>query len=470
MSARPLGLVALLVTVLSGCTAHYPINEPIEQAAPAEDLVEARRLSPADKRSESIAVLLAFSGGGTRAAAFSYGVMKVLAEARIEWEGRERRLLDEVDIISSVSGGSFTAAYYGLFGDRIFEDFEERFLKKDVQGTLTSRLLSPFSWGKIGSGRYNRSEMAADYYDEILFEHKTFADIYARDAPLIQINATDIGLGVQFPFIPFRFAMICSDLASFPVSRAVTASSAVPVLFSSVTIRNYAGSCGFKLPPWAEKALQKKQTESRTYHLATRLSRYLDRETIPYIHLYDGGLTDNLGLRPFIDRFGIAGGAWELMKIRRLENIERVLIIAVNAQAELNAKFVESDESVPLAETVGSASAIPLNEYSFETLTTVRAVLRNFNQEIAAGRCAERQQRGMSLEGCDDIRHYLVVVDFDELADKAESTRLKRLPTSFSLAPEEVDNLRDAAIEIMQGSKEFQRFLRDMHGRMSDNP
>jgi NTE family protein len=470
MCARPLALVALFVTALSGCTAHYPINEAIEQAAFIQDMGAAPANSTADERSESIAVLLAFSGGGTRAAAFSYGVMKVLAETRIEWDGRERRLIDEVDTISSVSGGSFTAAYYGLFGDRIFEDFEERFLKKDVQGTLTKRFFSPFSWGKIGSGRYNRSEMAADYYDEILFEHKTFADIYARDAPLIQINATDIGLGVQFPFIPFRFAMICSDLASFPVSRAVTASSAVPILFSSVTIRNYAGSCGFKIPAWAEKALQEEQTESRTYHVATRLSRYLDSETIPYIHLYDGGLTDNLGLRPFIDRFALAGGAWELAKIRRVEDIRRVLIIAVNAQAELHSKFVQTDASLSLAETVGPASAIPLNEYSFETLTVVRAVLRNFDQEIAAGRCAERKQRGVSLEDCDDIRHYLVVVDFNELADKAESTRLKRLPTSFSLAPEEVDNLRDAAIEIMQNSKEFQRFLRDMHGRISDNP
>ena len=55
-------------------------------------------------------------------------------------DGKKRRLLDEIDGISSVSGGSFTAGYYGLFGDRIFEDFESKFLKKNIQGALAVRI------------------------------------------------------------------------------------------------------------------------------------------------------------------------------------------------------------------------------------------------------------------------------------------------------------------------------------------
>ena len=64
----------------------------------------------------------------TRAASLSYGVLEELARTEIEIHGTKRRLLDEVDMISSVSGGSFTAAYYALFGDRIFEYFEGCFL------------------------------------------------------------------------------------------------------------------------------------------------------------------------------------------------------------------------------------------------------------------------------------------------------------------------------------------------------
>ena len=91
-------------------------------------------------------LILTFSGGGTRAAAFSYGVLETLADTTTAINGKQGRLLDEVDAISSVSGGSFTAAYYGLFGDRIFEDFEKKFLKQDVQSELTQRILSPLSW------------------------------------------------------------------------------------------------------------------------------------------------------------------------------------------------------------------------------------------------------------------------------------------------------------------------------------
>ncbi len=39
-------------------------------------------------------------------------------------------MLDAIAAISSVSGGSFTSACFGLYGDRIFIDFEERFLRR----------------------------------------------------------------------------------------------------------------------------------------------------------------------------------------------------------------------------------------------------------------------------------------------------------------------------------------------------
>ncbi|MBV8143521.1 MAG: patatin-like phospholipase family protein, partial [Gammaproteobacteria bacterium] len=80
-------------------------------------------------------VILAFSGGGTRAAAFSYGVLEALRDLEVTTAGGHKaRLLDEVDVITGVSGGSFTALGYGLYGDRLFTLFESSFLKRDVQG------------------------------------------------------------------------------------------------------------------------------------------------------------------------------------------------------------------------------------------------------------------------------------------------------------------------------------------------
>ncbi len=90
------------------------------------------------------------------------------ADTKILINGKERRLLDEVDGISPVSGGSFTAAYFGLFGNRIFEDFENKFLKRNVQSELLKRMVSPLSWPKLWSLYYDRSDFAADFYDELL--------------------------------------------------------------------------------------------------------------------------------------------------------------------------------------------------------------------------------------------------------------------------------------------------------------
>lgn len=71
-----------------------------------------------------------------------------------------RRLLDEVDFVNGVSGESFTAAYYALFGDRIFVDYEQRFLKRNVQGELIFRLLWPWNWVRLLSPFYDRIDLA----------------------------------------------------------------------------------------------------------------------------------------------------------------------------------------------------------------------------------------------------------------------------------------------------------------------
>ncbi len=75
----------------------------------------------------------------------------------------------------------------------------------------------------------------------------------------------------------------------------------------------------------------------------------------------------------------------------------------------------------------------------------------------------------MSTEqgACGDIEFYLVEVKFDALKDEAESSYFKGLPTTFKLPSEDVDKLRAAARKILSGSKEYQRFLEDIHSRPS---
>src|SRR5881394_1564232 len=130
--------------LLVGC-ATRPINPSIGQADPTTGYrFETRQVKAKDKDN---LVVLAFSGGGTRAAAFSYGVLEFLRRTEIVGpKGNTGRLLDEVDVITGVSGGSFTALAYGLYGDKLFDSYEASFLKRDVQGALVDRALNPFNW------------------------------------------------------------------------------------------------------------------------------------------------------------------------------------------------------------------------------------------------------------------------------------------------------------------------------------
>jgi len=455
-------LILILMILFIGC-GHYPVNKPLLDTGPINKnkaILEAWRKS---NRSDTLTVLLAFSGGGTRAAAFSYGVLEVLADTEIVWKNRKRRLIDEVNTISSVSGGSFTAGYYGLFGDRIFDDFEDNFLKRDVQSVLTRKVLSPWNWFKLGSGLYGRSELAAEYYDEILFKGGTFGDIAATGGPLIRINATDAGFGLQFHFGPETFSALCSDLSEFSVARAVAASSAVPVLFNSLTVHNYAGTCDYQMPDWAQSALKEADSTSRRYRLATQYIKYLDREQKPYIHLYDGGLSDNLGVRTYLNLLSLMGGAYTAIKYSGYADTHRVLILVVNAQAELEPKYDHNKRSLGLTETIMSSSSIPLNEYTFESMTLLRRLTRQMEEQISENRCADYKAQGKPTEGCEDIRVYVVDVNFDALPEEKDRKYLKHLPTSFQLKPEAVDKLRWAAREILTNSREFRRFLSELN-------
>src|SRR5215469_512514 len=198
-SRAPLSFVVAWLLLLGGCATRQ-VNPPIAKYNPASLHQFQQQWHRGDQQD---LVILAFSGGGTRAAGFSYGVLETLRSMEIVTKtGRKRRLLDEVDVITGVSGGSFTALAYGLYGDQLFGEYESRFLKRDVQGELTARTLNPVNWPALSSTGWGRSELAAQLYDEILFNGATFADLYRAGGPMIAVSATELTSGSRIVFIP----------------------------------------------------------------------------------------------------------------------------------------------------------------------------------------------------------------------------------------------------------------------------
>ncbi len=444
---RLLPLVILLL--LPGC-AHFRVNEPMPQYV-------VRPLPVPVSRAGDLLVVLTFSGGGARASALSYGVLQELADTEIVWNGRKRRLLDEVDMISAVSGGSFPAAYYALFGDRIFTDFEPAFLRRNVDGELVKRLFYPTNWFRLATPYYNRSELAEDYYNRILFKGATFADIDLQTAPEILINATDITLGDGFSFDRSHFDLICSRLDSFPISRAVTASSAVPGIFSAMTIRNYAGSCDYKVPRWVSDVLRSPSKADNRLYLARKIAAYDNTGQRPYIHLLDGGLADNLGLRALIDRVklhhrtpdGTVKGA--LLGL----DLKKILVVVVNAAAAPDTSLNLVDHPPSIATTVDIATTVQVNRYNDETLRVFQENLEEWQQSIRVLRCGSEHCKK-------EPDFYLVDASLMRLDDRDEREFLQHLPTSFSLDDSAVDRLIAAGRGLLQNSQRMQQFLRSV--------
>jgi NTE family protein len=470
-------IVVALLAMLGGC-ATRPINPPIEQVDLAKGYrYETRWQHRGDYDKENV-VILAFSGGGTRAAAFSYGVLEALRRMQLILpSGRKIRMLDEVDVITGVSGGSFTALAYGLYGDKLFDIYETSFLKRDVQGELVARALSPGNWGALLSETWGRSELAAQFYDEILFHGATYADLDRGSGPLILASATDISTGARLGFIQQAFDFLCSDLDAVPLSRAAAASSAVPFALSPVTFNNYGGSCKFVAPSWtevfADPAAAPRPAARMLKHLQ-ELQAYQEGGQRPYIHLVDGGLADNLGMRAALE---LVDGVEAIRLIGRptpLDFARTITFIIVNSRSAPKTNWDEVERSPGDVALLIKATGVPIDHFSYEAVEQLRDTIARWQTmrriRDSAALPGNYDPELAQLANAPNIDLYAIDVAFDALKDKAEFEYLNNLPTSFVLPPEAVDRLRAAAATIFLSSPELQRLLKDVGAKLMVEP
>jgi NTE family protein len=444
--------VVCLALAISACANPTAVDKPLSIWTPEMD--HRHRDQIVGDRSTELLVLLAFSGGGTRAASFSYGVLKALAATEITTENGPRSLLHEIDVISSVSGGSFTSAYYGLRGDRIFEEFEERFLRKDVEGALIGQVFNPIDWVRLLSSTYGHSDLAAKYYDKILFNNATFADLNRPGAPLVVINTTDLATGARFPFTQWAFDLICADLDQYPVSRAVAASSAVPIVLSPITLESFAGSCGYEPPAWLGEALKDERVTQRKL-TARDLEDYLDQKKRPWVHMVDGGISDNLGLRGFYNFVSLIGDPHLAFDEFRHPDVRQILIISVNSRAKPKPDWALERAAPSLAQVIGSISWDQINRYSIDTLDIVRFAYKKWTEQVSTPE--------------NPVNFNFVEVSFESVRDDAERQSLNNIGTNFHLKDEQVDLLISAARKVLHESPEFQAFLERNNGRSDEH-
>jgi len=440
----------LIFSFLSGCSSYGVINNA-EQNSQSKSLNESYSMQSVikNKPQGKIALVLTFSGGGTRAAALAYGVLQELNDTKIRYKDRSLHLLDEVDIISSVSGGSFIAAYYGLNGQRTFEDFEIAMLKQDIEGELISGVLNPFRWFK----ETGRTEMAIQLYNTSIFKDATFADLNKPGRPLILINATDLSNGVRFSFIQEYFDLICSDIGSFPVSKAVTASSAVPVVFNPVVVKNYH-PCGNKS---RQKLAELNKLAINNYELQQTVNGLKDyTDTLyPYLQLVDGGITDNLGLRAIYEAIELAGGAQAFMTQVGKHNVKHIAVISVDASTQTNKPIRLSNKAPTIQQSVDAMTDIQIHRYNIATLQLFEKSLEKWGKELSTP--------------TQKVEPHFIKLNFDQLPSDEERAEFNLIPTSLTLTEPEITKLIKAGRSLLKNNLQFQLLLQVLDSDQTAN-
>jgi NTE family protein len=457
------GIVAALLTafLLVGCAGEARLNKPL---APAQlnngpgriSLGGYHMLDVGRAKSPDTIVLLAFSGGGMRSAAFGYGVLKGLRDFPVIVDGHQTRLLDEVDMMASVSGGSFPAAYYGLYRDKIFTDFEKDFLSHDITDYIWGTYLLPWHMGWLFESDHGTNDRMAEVYDDLMFHGATYADLLKQGRPVLSVDATDVDHEFVFPFLQDQFDLLCSDLLSYPISRAVAASNGFPVLFSPITLKNYSAQCGGRVPTWLRRDISDDPL-SRVAKQGEIARIYLDSENTRWVHLLDGGISDNLAMRGMINTIMILTDVANAGKLFDFTHIRRVVLISSDGQAASDASTAKKRDLSSLGQIFNAVSGTQIDSYNFETMILANKVLGELTDTIRKSRCAAGPT-ARDGRPCGDVRSYFVHLSLAEIADPAERQRLQSIPTGLSLEPENAQLLEAAGQKLVLTSPELIAF------------
>src|ERR1700731_951461 len=150
--------VMLCVLLAGGCAGTHIENTPLQLGDGNPDLRTIGPASPARP-----VILMTFWGGGSRAAALAESVLRELSQTSYAASDGPHVLTEDVKLISSVSGGSVTAAWFGLrrgpgHWDGDLDGLRNDFLTKDNMATLERDAVNPITWLGLVTGQITRIE------------------------------------------------------------------------------------------------------------------------------------------------------------------------------------------------------------------------------------------------------------------------------------------------------------------------
>lgn len=456
ISSRVIARLAVLV-MLGGCAGIR--NEPANQAV--SDVTAAAAVGHDDlSHPDDLLVGVSFSGGGTRAAAFSFGALAEIERTRVTSRGSTVSLFDRLDFVSGVSGGSVTAAYYGLKKRAALDDFREKFLLRDAEESIIG--VSLLSVSRAMAGGINDSTHFPRWLDDNLFHGATLGEFRESRRPRIWINASDIYNRTPFVFGATEFRAICSDLGSYPISQAVGASAAVPVVFAPVVIKTFPKACDSKLPEWIERAHRNPNAPPMLKAFADAIVRYHSGD-MPYIKLLDGGLVDNFGIAGFTIARLSSDTPYGPLTAKQAVALRRALFLIIDAGRGPAGDWIKTVEGPGGADLIMAAADTAVDAGVRAGFTAFESTNAEWQAALVRWRCglsaAERQRLGVPPGWkCRDLKFFVGRVNFDQLGgDRA--ARLNAIATRFKLPQEEVDALIAAGADSLRGNAVYNAFI-----------
>jgi predicted acylesterase/phospholipase RssA len=445
--------------ILAGCASVYNLPGNVPLGAVLADNNVGREVPGYD---DDVLLALSFSGGGTRAAAFSFGVLTELERSRAG-SSHAKSLLDRVDFVSGVSGGSVTAAYFGLKKRAALDDFRERFLLRNAEESLNTQL----SLGNIGrafGGGVNDSQFTS-WLDRNLFDGARFDSFREDRRPRVWINASDIYNRTPFVFGKTAFDALCSDIRSYRVAEAVAASAAVPLAFAPIVLETYPGGCAAPLPAWLERARRNPVAQPLLKSFAEANARYRDG-SMRYVKLLDGGLVDNFGLSGFSIGLLAAQRPFEPMTERQAVKVRRMMFLVVDAGRGISGDFAQRIEGPSGVELVSAAADTAIDASVRSSYAAFSALASDWSGKMKRWRCglsaAERSRLGVGANWrCDDVSFFIDRVSFDQLGPTRAGI-LNAIPTRFNLPAEQVDLLIESGADALRQSRSYQAFRRGL--------
>jgi len=469
MRNRCVLIIAAITLGLGACaTVHnLPLNTPAVDpfAGVAGSAVAAMAAEQRQQGEDDGAVIgLAFSGGGTRAAAFAYGALNQLARTPVPRRA-SRALIDYVGVVSGVSGGSVMAAYYGLKGRAALDDFRERFLVQDVMAQLNTRV-SLINIDRALGGGANTDDRLRDWFNAHLFDGATLGTVIARRRPILLINATDVYSRTPFLFVPQTFAAICSDVTQYPLAEAVAASAAVPAAFAPVVLETYPSECKVPLPDWVLEA-SRDTTGSPLIHSFAKAMVLAHSGQIKYIKLFDGGMVDNYGLSGITVVRTAARTPYGPLRPQEAINLRRLMFLVVDAGRGPQGNWSQTVEGPAGKALVSAVLDTVIDANSRSSYAAFEATMKSWREAIVKWRCGLKPAEVARLRGrggpwnCHDLKITVGRVAFDAL-DAQRAAKLNKVPTSFTLPAETVDELATAGGDALKANPTFQAFVKDM--------